>query len=134
MPRTGGGPAEPAPKPKEKLQRPAGISREAFALLDGAHPVVPAALAREIDKGGLKEKRKTGAPKGQARCPAQTPNGKAVGTTCSLGAGLAVRGKSAERRTKRAACPAARCACLVCSTAVLLGHAWKAGAGAVGAK
>lgn len=72
MPRTGGGPAEPAPKPKEKLQRPAGMSREAFALLDGAHPVVPAALAREIEKGGLKEKRKTGAPKGQARCPART--------------------------------------------------------------
>jgi hypothetical protein len=76
VPRSGGAPAEP-PKPKEKLQRPAGMSREAFALLDGAHPVVPAALAADLQaKGGLaglKEKRKSGPPKGQARRPAPAP-------------------------------------------------------------
>lgn len=46
---------------KEKAQRPAGMSREAFALLDGSHPIVPS-LADEMRKKnelqGLKEKRK----------------------------------------------------------------------------
>lgn len=76
VPRSGGAPAEP-PKPKEKLQRPAGMSREAFALLDGAHPVVPAALAADLQAksslAGLKEKRKSGPPKGQACRPAPAP-------------------------------------------------------------
>ena len=62
VPRGPGDRAE-APKAKEpKAQRPAGMSREAFALLDGAHPVVPALLAGDLrkkgDLQGLKEKRK----------------------------------------------------------------------------
>ena len=51
-----------APKTKEKLQRPAGMSREAFALLGGSHPIVPSQLTEELrkkeDLKGLKQKRK----------------------------------------------------------------------------
>ena len=36
----------PAKAPKERVQRPAGMSREAFALLGGSHPIVPAALSQ----------------------------------------------------------------------------------------
>lgn len=46
---------------KEKMQRPAGMSREAFALLDGQYPVVPTLTdnsRRKSDLQGLKEKRK----------------------------------------------------------------------------
>ena len=46
---------------KEKAQRPAGMSREAFALLDGSHPIVPSLadeLRKKNDLQGLKEKRK----------------------------------------------------------------------------
>ena len=45
---------------KEKMQRPAGMSREAFALLDGSHPVVPTLTdgKKKGDLQGLKEKRK----------------------------------------------------------------------------
>jgi DNA methyltransferase 1-associated protein 1 len=56
------------PKPKEKVQRPAGMSREAFALLGGSHPIVPSALTEELrkkeDLKGFKQKRKASA-KGQ---------------------------------------------------------------------
>ena len=60
----------PAPKTKEaKMQRPAGMSREAFALLGGSHPIVPSVLTEELrkkeDLKGLKQKRKSSA-KGQA--------------------------------------------------------------------
>ena len=52
-----------APKTKEKLQRPAGMSREAFALLGGSHPIVPSQLTEELrkkkDLKGLKQKRKS---------------------------------------------------------------------------
>ena len=45
---------------KEKMQRPAGMSREAFALLDGSHPVVPSlAEGKKKSDLGLKEKRKS---------------------------------------------------------------------------
>ena len=45
---------------KEKMQRPAGMSREAFALLDGSHPVVPSlADGKKKNDLGLKEKRKS---------------------------------------------------------------------------
>lgn len=51
-----------APKTKEKMQRPAGMSREAFALLDGSHPIPPSHLAGDLNKkaalSGLKQKRK----------------------------------------------------------------------------
>lgn len=54
-----------APKPKERMQRPQGMSREAFALLDGSHPVPPSHLAGELSKKsallGLKQKRKLSA-------------------------------------------------------------------------
>lgn len=43
------------------MQRPAGMSREAFALLDGSHPVVPTfntSHKKKSDLQGLKEKRK----------------------------------------------------------------------------
>lgn len=52
-----------APKTKEKVQRPAGMSREAFALLGGSHPIVPSQLTEELrkkeDLKGLKQKRKS---------------------------------------------------------------------------
>ena len=51
-----------APKIKERMQRPAGMSREAFALLDGSHPLPPSHLAGDLNKkaalAGLKQKRK----------------------------------------------------------------------------
>ena len=51
-----------APKPKERMQRPAGMSREAFALLDGSHPIPPSHLTGDLNKKstliGLKQKRK----------------------------------------------------------------------------
>ena len=51
-----------ASKPKERMQRPAGMSREAFALLDGSHPIPPSHLAGDLSKKsallGLKQKRK----------------------------------------------------------------------------
>ena len=56
------GPKQEAKKEKEKVQRPAGMSREAFALLDGSHPIVPSLagdLRKKSDLQGLKEKRKT---------------------------------------------------------------------------
>jgi len=46
---------------EKKMQRPAGMSREAFALLDRTHPVVPSLttdLRKKGDLQGLKEKRK----------------------------------------------------------------------------
>ncbi|KAK9805209.1 hypothetical protein WJX72_006091 [[Myrmecia] bisecta] len=62
--RTGSAADRPdVPKQKEKVQRPAGMSREAFALLDGAHPIVPSHLVGDLrkksDLQGLKQKRKT---------------------------------------------------------------------------
>lgn len=63
-------PDAPAKQPKERMQRPAGMSREAFALLGGSHPIVPSVLTEELrkkeDLKGLKQKRKASA-KGQAR-------------------------------------------------------------------
>lgn len=45
------GPAEQKPKAKEaKAQRPAGMSREAYALLGDSHPITPTALANELNK------------------------------------------------------------------------------------
>lgn len=50
------------PKTKERVQRPAGMSREAFALLDGSHPIPPSHLTGDLNKkaalAGLKQKRK----------------------------------------------------------------------------
>ena len=64
-----------APKTKEKVQRPAGMSREAFALLGGSHPIVPSQLTEELrkkeDLKGLKQKRKNA--KGQVRFPFAVP-------------------------------------------------------------
>lgn len=60
VPRSGG-PKQEAKKEKEKVQRPAGMSREAFALLDASHPIVPSFagdLRKKSDLQGLKEKRK----------------------------------------------------------------------------
>lgn len=58
-------PQTEGPKPKERMQRPHGMSREAFALLDGSHPVPPSHLAGELGKKnallGLKQKRKLSA-------------------------------------------------------------------------
>ena len=70
VPRGGASAEKPdAPaKPKERMQRPAGMSREAFALLGGSHPIVPSVLTEELrkkeDLKGLKQKRKSAA-KGQ---------------------------------------------------------------------
>ena len=62
VPRGQAAERQEAPKTKEKVQRPAGMSREAFALLGGSHPIVPSQLTEELrkkeDLKGLKEKRK----------------------------------------------------------------------------
>ena len=54
-----------APKAKERMQRPTGMSREAFALLDGSHPLPPSHLTGDLSKKsallGLKQKRKLSA-------------------------------------------------------------------------
>ena len=58
------------------MQRPAGMSREAFALLDGAHPVVPSLtgdLRKKGDLQGLKEKRKTAQVSSSPPPPPFTP-------------------------------------------------------------
>ena len=58
VPREGtGGGAAPAPAAKKPAaKRPEGMSREAFALLGGSHPVVPAHLLDELGKGAGKKK------------------------------------------------------------------------------
>ena len=35
---------------KEKMQRPQGMSREAFALLGGSHPIMTSQIASELKK------------------------------------------------------------------------------------
>ena len=43
--------AVPGPKPKERPEaRPKGMSREAYALLQGSHPLVPSQLVGDIRK------------------------------------------------------------------------------------
>ncbi len=45
-------------RPREqKVQRPAGMSREAFALLGDSHPIAPSELAAELKKSGDQVKR-----------------------------------------------------------------------------
>lgn len=47
------GPSEGAPQKKEKPkepQRPKGLSREAFSLLYGQHPIAPSRLLNEVCK------------------------------------------------------------------------------------
>lgn len=55
-----GGPAtEKQEKPKEqKLVKPKGMSREAFALLSSTHPLVPSQLMGELKKSEAKERPK----------------------------------------------------------------------------
>ena len=53
VPRSSGAAASdsaPAKPVKEKMQRPQGMSREAFALLGGSHPIMPSHLATELKK------------------------------------------------------------------------------------
>jgi hypothetical protein len=40
------------PGQEPKAQRPAGMSREAFALLGDSHPIAPSELANELKKPG----------------------------------------------------------------------------------
>ncbi|KAL4858886.1 SWR1-complex protein 4 [Chlorella vulgaris] len=63
VPRDGGLPAAPkSKKDTPKLVKPKGMSREAFALLSGSHPLMPSQLMGDIRKkegvAGLKEKAK----------------------------------------------------------------------------
>ncbi len=61
---TDGTPSRSAPK-KEKMKRPEGMSREAFALLGDSHPIAPVVeLSKKSELKGLKEKRKISSPKG----------------------------------------------------------------------
>lgn len=82
VPRGQAADRQEAPKTKEKVQRPAGMSREAFALLGGSHPIVPSQLTDELrkkeDLKGLKEKRKNS--KGQVS--AKSMPCAAHGTPC----------------------------------------------------
>jgi DNA methyltransferase 1-associated protein 1 len=52
VPRAGPGPAaqEEVKEKKEKVKRPQGMSREAFALLDSSHPVAPSQLVDTFKK------------------------------------------------------------------------------------
>ena len=71
VPRSSGLGKSDTKKEKERIQRPAGMSREAFALLDGSHPIVPS-LAGDLRKKndqGFKQKRKSSS-KGQVCTPA----------------------------------------------------------------
>lgn len=57
------GPAEekPAPAPKEKkekMKRPEGMSREAFALLGGSHPIIASQFATSTKKNDILKKPK----------------------------------------------------------------------------
>lgn len=56
-----GTPAQAAPVPKkEKLKRPEGMSREAFALLSGGlNPLAPTALAEQLKKKDFKQLAKS---------------------------------------------------------------------------
>ena len=56
-----GTPAQSAPAPKkEKLKRPEGMSREAFALLSGGlNPLAPTALAEQLKKKDFKQLAKS---------------------------------------------------------------------------
>lgn len=64
VPRSGAGPAERKPeKPKEqKLKRPKGMSREAFALMGGSNPILPAQIM-ELTKKSKKEALPINRPK-----------------------------------------------------------------------
>jgi len=48
----GGGPGDSGSSRavKEKMQRPLGMSREAFALLGGSHPIMTSQIASELKK------------------------------------------------------------------------------------
>ena len=52
-----GTPVEAKPK-KEKMQRPAGMSREAFALLGDSHPIISTHFAGNLKKTEMKTKPK----------------------------------------------------------------------------
>lgn len=53
---------EGSSKPKEvKVKRPEGMSREAFSLLDGSHPIMQSELAKGLlRKGDLASKKRKG--------------------------------------------------------------------------
>ena len=50
MSRGNGGDGTSGRPVKEKIQRPQGMSREAFALLGGRHPIMPSHLVNELRK------------------------------------------------------------------------------------
>ncbi len=50
VPRSGLAPEERKPKKEERMKRPEGMSREAFALLDGSHPITPSHLLTKKKK------------------------------------------------------------------------------------
>ena len=53
----GGDPALKGPKPKkEKMKRPTGLSREAFALLGDSHPIVSSQLLEGLNKNKKDDK------------------------------------------------------------------------------
>ncbi|GIL77195.1 hypothetical protein Vretimale_3151 [Volvox reticuliferus] len=62
VPRAGPSqPDEKAPAPKEKkekIKRPEGMSREAFALLGGSHPIISSQLASSLKKNDMLKKPK----------------------------------------------------------------------------
>jgi hypothetical protein len=66
VPRGGGGDVKadsaPAKAKPERMKRPEGMSREAFALLGGSNPVIPSHLLE-----GLKKKDKAAKPKASTK-------------------------------------------------------------------
>lgn len=58
----GGEKPEASSKPKEaRVKRPEGMSREAFSLLDGSHPIMQSELAKGLlRKGDLASKKRKG--------------------------------------------------------------------------
>lgn len=65
LPPRSGEPSEPKePKPKAKQERPKGVSKEAYNLLYGSHPITPANLLKEVKKDAKKQ-----APTSVQACP-----------------------------------------------------------------
>ena len=65
----------PAKSKAPKMKRPEGLSREAFALHDGSHPIAPTHLPEGLKKSsdiqGLKQKRLQ-TSKGRVCCHAES--------------------------------------------------------------
>jgi DNA methyltransferase 1-associated protein 1 len=58
--RPAGAPAPAKPEKKERMKRPEGMSREAFALLSGSNPIMTTQLMEGLTKGKKDKLKPTG--------------------------------------------------------------------------